>query len=204
MRYLLIAAAILLAGCPSPGLVTGITGVSSQQGFTLNTTQNCIDADKAVQIADIAFPIYFRHLTAAGYIKDSLPADTKSLAKVSLCLVEDPEPCRGGGWLRGPFGPKLPGEKYPMAARKHGCASMYGCWSSKKWPPVCRKEWPDEPHCVTADKVDLNWDWKKNYIHELYNVAVLRWTNVYQPNYKNDIYNVLGPKVKNLVIEVIK
>jgi hypothetical protein len=198
----LVLVALLLCGCPSPGLVTGLTGVTSQQGYTLNTTQKCVDAARAVEIADIAFPIYWRQLKGAGYIKD-VASDMKRLDKVSLCLIVDPEPCRGGGWTRGPFGPKLPGEKYPLAARKHGCASMYGCWSSKKWPPVCRKEWPDEPHCVTADQVS-EVGWEKNYVHELYNVAVLRWTRVYSPDYKNDIYQVIGPKVKKRVLDLVK
>lgn len=194
---------ILLTGCPSPGLVTGITGVRSQQGYTASTTQKCIEAERAVEIADQALPIYFRQLKAAGYIKDRAVLEDN---KFYVCLVPKPEPCKNGGWTKGPFGPTLPGEKYPLAARKRGCASGWHAWSAKAWPPVCRDVWKDEPHCVTADKVSTV-GWEGNYVHELYNMAVLRWTNVYQPNYEKDktgIYNVLGPKVKKLVLEVIK
>lgn len=189
---------LLLSGCPSPGLVVGLTGVKSQQGFTCSTTQKCIEAARAVEIADIALPIYLHQLTDAGYIKERPEPST-----FRVCLVELPEPCKNGGWTKGPLGPTLPGEKYPLAARKRGCASGWHAWSAKKWPPVCRKVWPNEPHCVTADKVS-EVGWENNYVHELYNMAVLRWTNVYQPDYKHDIYNVIGPKVKKLVLEVVK
>ncbi len=189
---------LLLAGCPSPGLVTGLTGVKSQQGFTLNTAGKCIEAARAVEIADIALPIYLRQLTLAGYIKER-----PEPSKFSVCLVQLPEACKFGGWIRGPFGPKLPGEKYPMPARKRGCASGWHAWSAKQWPPVCRDVWKDEPHCVAADKVS-EVGWEGNYIHELYNMVVLRWTNVHQPDYKHDIYSVIGPKVKRLVLDVVK
>jgi hypothetical protein len=199
MRLLPIV--LLLAGCPSPGLVKGLTGVRSQQGYSMvNTAQKCIDAKRAVEIADIALAIYLYQLSSAGYIKDREVIEDNTFA---VCLLPSAEPCRGGGWTRGPFGPTLPGEKYPLAARKRGCASRYAAWSAKQWPPVCRDVWKDEPHCVTADKVSEA-NWEKNYVHELYNMAVLRWTDVYKPDYRHDIYKVIGPNAKKLVLEMVK
>jgi len=195
-----ILSVLLLAGCPSPGLVTGLTGIKSQQGYTLNTEQKCVEAARAVEIADVALPIYLRQLNAVGYIKNRKLVDE---SKFSACLIEDPEPCRAGGWTKGPFGPTLPGEKYPLAARKRGCANSGFAWASKHWPPVCREVWKNEPHCVTADKVSTN-NWEVNYLHELFNMVVLRWTNVYQPDYQAAIYKVIEPKASAAVLEALK
>jgi len=45
---------VLLTGCPSPGLFTGLTGVRSQNGYTLNTSQNCEHAGIDGQVASVS------------------------------------------------------------------------------------------------------------------------------------------------------
>ena len=45
---------MLLTGCPSPGLFTGLTGVRSQNGYTLNTSQNCEHAGIDGQVASVS------------------------------------------------------------------------------------------------------------------------------------------------------
>lgn len=57
----------LLAGCPSPGLVTGATGIISQAGYTCNTSQLCERADLATAIADRALPLALAALQESGH-----------------------------------------------------------------------------------------------------------------------------------------
>jgi hypothetical protein len=183
MRYHLLVAAAMLFGCPSPGLHVGLTGVKSQQGYAYNTEQPCIHAAETTRIADRVLVLSLHELTKAGYVKSYHDAAKKVRnGTVNVCLIEKPEKCSSGGWTRGPFGPKLPGQKYPLAARKRGCATIWTAWASICWPPVCRKEWPDEPHCVKAGESKSN-GWENGLIHELFNVARARFANVHQADY---------------------
>lgn len=174
---------VVLSGCSSPGLHIGLTGVRSQQGYASIASQKCEHADSATVIADRVLVLSLRELVKSGHVKSYHEA-AKSLrgSSVTVCLVNKPEPCKFGGWTRGPFGPKLPGQKSPIAARKRGCASMWTAWSSICWPPVCKSEWPKEPHCVEPGKSSPS-GWEDNFIHEVFNVARSRWANVHQADY---------------------
>jgi hypothetical protein len=157
-----------LAGCPSPGLSTGITGVISQEGYTCNTSQRCEHAAIATQIADRALLLSLTALVESGHVKD-YSAAVKDATKVSVCIVRDPEPCAFAGWTAGPCNPAL-----KRCARKRGCASAWHAWASICWPPVCRPDWPDEPHCVPAGGASTS-GWEQAFVHEIFNTARARW-----------------------------
>ena len=193
-----ILAILFLSGCPSPGLHGSLVGVRAQDGYGLGTTQVCEHSAEVTRIADRILVLSLHELTKSGHVKSYHDAvKSSSGMSLSACLIRKPERCCHGGWRLGPFGPKLPGEKYPLAARKRGCASMHSMWASACWPPVCRPEWPDEPHCVTADKVSTN-GWEDIVIHELFNVARSRWANSHQNDYSKlpSLFKAGGVKSK--------
>jgi hypothetical protein len=183
MKKLCLLLLAVTSGCSSPGLHVGLTGVKSQQGFGLGTSQKCEHAAETTRIADRVLVLSLHELTKAGYVKSYHDAAKNARnSTINVCLITRPEKCASGGWTRGPFGPKLPGEKYPMAARKRGCATLWTAWSSVCWPPVCRKEWPDEPHCVKPGESSSK-GWEDNLIHEIFNVARARWAGVNEADY---------------------
>jgi hypothetical protein len=199
-----ILAVLVLAGCPSPGLHGSLVGLRAQDGYSLGTDQVCERSAEVTRIADRVLVLSLHELTKSGHVKSYHEA-VKSTAGMSMsaCLIRNPEKCRHGGWTLGPFGPKLPGEKYPLAARKRGCASMYSMWASACWPPACRPEWKDEPHCVAVDKVSTK-GWEDIVIHELFNAARARWAGVHEADYSK-LPRLFGPGgVKSKVVAAYK
>lgn len=170
MRLLPLLA--LLAGCPSPGLVTGTTGIRSQAGYTLNTAAPCIRADLAVAIADRVLPLALEALQAAGHAPRTATLDG---SHIGVCLIRDPERCSFGGATVGPFGPG------GLPARKRGCASPWTAWASVCWPPRCRGAWPGEPHCTTGPASTAGWE--VALVHEVWNLARQRWAGSSEPDY---------------------
>ena len=175
----------LLAGCPSPGLSTGLTGIISQAGYTCNTAQLCERADIATAIADRALPLALAALQESGHAPASAKLDGR---KLSVCLVRYPEQCAFGGWHQPPCNPAL-----KTCARKRGCASPWHAWGSVCWPPVCRPEWPDEPHCVTAGKARTA-GWDTGLVHELFNLVRQRYAGSHEADYKKlpELFGVGG------------
>lgn len=165
---------LLLAGCPSPGLVTGTTGIRSQAGFTLNTAAPCVHAAEAVAIAERALPLALAALVEAGHARAGTRLDASHLG---VCLIREPEPCRGGGWAAGPCDTDL-----GLCARKRGCASPWTAWASLCWPPRCTGLWPAEPHCTTTGATSSGWELA--LVHEVWNLARQRWGRSYEPDYR--------------------
>lgn len=196
----LLPFAILLIGCPSPGLYTGLTGVKSQNGYTLNTGQVCQHADIATQIADRVMVLSLAALVESGHVKD-YNAAVANETKISTCIVRDPEPCTFAGWTNGPIGPDG-----KTAASKRGCASPWHAWASLCWPPVCTSAWPDEPHCVPAGGASTS-GWEQALVHELFNVARARWATgqaAYEGDY-DKLPGLFGPGgVESRVMEAYR
>lgn len=183
-----------------PALLLCSCGTTAQHGWTawgqerhtLNTAQTCVRGEDAARLADRVLPAYLAELKAAGHVKltwsEIVERDRRWPGRpiVGVCLVPEPEACCISGACAGP-------RKGALVARKSGCASDAHAWASLSWPPVCRPEWPDEPHCVQG-AADVRSDgWQARLAHELFNVAILRWAN-YQASagnhYNDQIYEV--------------
>lgn len=164
---------VLLSGCPR-NVYKGITKTWAQDNYTAETTQKCINGQEAVRIADLYIIKTLGLLHEAGYVKDYFGVDTR----FKVCLVRHPEACRLGNWT------------LSKGARKRGCSSRWHAWSSLSWPFLCSAEWPDEPHCVNdIGEISTN-NWKEAFIHEIFNMCVQRWTDIYDPSYKHEIYKL--------------
>lgn len=186
---------VFLAGCPAPGLHVGLTSVKAQDGYTSNTEQLCQRSDLATRIADRALVLSLDALVRSGHIK-SYHAAASDGRRTTACLITHPEACRAFGSTAGPFGPTIPGSKYPLPARKAGCATAWGAWSAICWPPVCQPEWPNEPHCVPAGSGKSSTSgWEGRLLHEFFNVARARWASgavANEPDYKK-LPELFGP-----------
>lgn len=70
------------------------------------------------------------------------------------CATPEAVSCVFGNYVVDGSVPPPPG----VQRRYAGCAGMGSVWflqAAKHYPPVCRAEWPDEPHCVaTADAIE--------------------------------------------------
>ena len=96
MRYLPLV--LLLAGCPA-NVHTG-AWVSGQDGQTLNTKQRCERSSEAVRAADVALPIILQLYEAKGYCKDYEQQLDWMRGHLSVCLIDQPEPCGNLPWPR--------------------------------------------------------------------------------------------------------
>jgi len=155
--------------CRSPGLVKGESGLVSQEGYTLNTSQSCQQAREAVCIAEAVL----------GHLRDKEPfrsrwgALTRKLDVLSICIVEQPDRCCFGVCV-GPYGPA------GQPARKAGCASSSTIVASVLWPPVCTPEWPDEPHCVDGPEQQHS-NLYGHLVHEMHKYLLQRIPGFYGP-----------------------
>lgn len=143
MTYRLLPLALLLTSCPSPGLHTGPLGITSQQGYRMGTSQRCVLAERAVCLAEATISALIDLLPDQD-LSDRVKGVLPELRKVSICLIDQPEPCRSGGYTLGPCDPSRPA----VCARKAGCATTHTVVAARMWPPVCTPDWPSEPHCV--------------------------------------------------------
>ena len=207
MRALL---ALFLTACPSPGMVQG-TIARVQEGQTCNTSQRCVQGSASVAIADRTIVVALEELQRAGFLRDYSATMAKVRGRLQSCLVPLPEACTFAGWTAGPFLPG-PDGKPVLAARKRGCASNWHAWASLCWPPVCKPEWPAEPHCVPPGQSHVA-GWQGALMHETFNMVVQRFLNVTSPDYSAKVYrsgveaivaarvdaNGLGPGVTDAV-----
>jgi len=175
-RFLLLLAAIHLAGCPS-NVHTG-AWVVGQDGHSRNTTQLCQRSAEAVRAADLAIPLALRLYEAKGYCKDYEAAYDNMRGHLGVCLIDQPEPCH----------PSMP---WP----RHGCASYYNIVQSIHWPPLCDR-WPgipDKPFGCVKTEAEQHDRWEPNFVHEATNL-VLQRCGVYDPSYKHPARQ-LGPEI---------
>lgn len=162
-----------------------------QEKYTLNTAQSCVNGEDAVRLADKVLPEILTALKNAGHIKMSWPEVVDRNRRwpgrpiVGVCLVEEPEPCCIGKACIPPV-KDLDGQ--PVYARKSGCASDAHAWASLSWPPICRPEWKDEPHCVASASEVSHAGWEQRLFHEIFNMSVQRWAN-YQRSGTGNYYN---------------
>jgi len=127
-----------------------------------------------VAIAERALPLALAALVDAGHAPCSAQLDGR---KLGVCLIREPEPCRGGGWTAGPCNTDL-----GLCARKRGCASPWHAWASVCWPPRCTGLWPSEPHCTTGPASTAGWEGA--LVHEVWNLARQRWAGSHEPDYR--------------------
>lgn len=176
----------LLCGCPTTA-VRGTTELKAQDKHTLNTKSPCVRPHEAIAVADLAWTLSREALEVAGLI------ELEGGGIPMVCLIERPEPCCLGSGCVGPYKEANDG-RTGMAARKAGCASPWTAWASLSWPPVCGPAWPDEPHCVLSGASEAGWE--ERLRHEVFNMAVLRFTRVRDPGYVSDVYTVIEPRVR--------
>jgi hypothetical protein len=183
---------VVASGCPTTA-VQGTTEVKAQSEYTLNTQSPCVRAKEAIAVADMAWMLTREALQSAGLIKFKDPSGIPM-----VCLIEQPEPCCVNGYCVGPYKesdvPGRPGAKI-LTARKAGCSSNGFAWATLKWPPVCTDAWLDEPHCVESWAEQSLCGWEERLRHEVFNMGVLRWTGLRDPEYKTRVYTEIEPEV---------
>lgn len=158
--------------------------------FTLNTKQKCILSDEARLVGDLAHLLSLQALSEAGMLDYSKAVEQMKEGTPMICVVPEPESCCISGMCAGPYN-----QEKTLAARKAGCSSSFHAWASLTWPPICTSEWENEPHCV-QERNNNNYDWRETLRHEVFNIAVQRWTKVWDPSYRDKIYTEIEPVMR--------
>lgn len=178
---------LLLPACPTTA-VQGTTEVKAQAEYTLGTQAPCIRPREAVAVADLAWVLSQEALESAGLVT------LRGSGIPMVCLIEQPEPCCVAGGCAGPYKESF-AQNTVLAARKAGCATAWTAWAALKWPPVVRSEWIEEPHVVQSWAEQSSCGWEDRLRHEVFNMAVLRWTKVHDPGYASPVYTEIEPKM---------
>ena len=151
-------------GCGSSALPTG-TLLRVESKYHVGPMQQLCTRDNAEELIPIvrkAWP-----LVVAEHARVGIRADEKQLDGTRVCLIEQPEAC----------GAARPCVGHVLCARRRGCASAWGryAWVARRWPPICREEWPGEPcgaGCSCAlTASEQSTDYLADLIHELAELA---------------------------------
>lgn len=183
---------VSIMACPSPGLYKGefAYGRDGFKFIPMSTDQKCQESEVVVKAFDGALKLYIAAFNEAGYIKDKAAFTKEAKNSSSVCMVDQPEPCGYDVIYRGPCKDGSALCKRDLAPRKAGCSTRYSVLISKHWPPICKPDWPTEPHCV-KDKTKQTDVWHGILVHEVCNMMVQR-INIKLPSgnyYEHPIYN---------------
>lgn len=140
MRRLLLAS-LLLSGCATTER-RGLTLISQQQRHTLHTRAGCASDPEVIRAADMALVLVVREAAAAGLVGYDIAPDR--LRGLSVCLVEEPEPCCIGS-LCASGGPKA------------GCSGAGWAWVSRHWAGAVRDWAGDLLHELTHAVAYMAW-----------------------------------------------
>uniref|UniRef100_A0A6H1Z8Z0 Uncharacterized protein n=1 Tax=viral metagenome TaxID=1070528 RepID=A0A6H1Z8Z0_9ZZZZ len=151
-----LVVALHLCGCTSTSLPTAtVLNVESKQRVGPHV-QQCSHAEELRPAVEAAWPVVLeemrRHTGVDPAKVEAALRKTWRESAVRACLLEEPDTCGPGG-------------------RKAGCADAWAryAWVSRRWPPLCRGDWPAEPHCVTGG--DRAHNWRATLVAELANLA---------------------------------
>ena len=163
----LVALILATGGCTSSSLRTKTVLNVESKHRVMDTAQTCGSAQELIPLVEKAWPVILDEMVKAGIVKDpsKLEADLKGTfwrGSVRACLLEQPDVC--GPCKAGAVGNDL-------CARKRGCASSFArfIWISRWWGPVCRGDWPTEPHCVLPGAAPRSLDYRSDLVAEMGN-----------------------------------
>jgi len=154
----------------------------AQEKYTLNTAQECFGSTGTVKIADRVLSLLIDELDREGLLwaeRDRVLRSSKG--KMGVCLVKFPEKCCVNSACAPPC---IESRGKRLCARKHGCAGDRFAWASVCWPPLCKWDWPEEPHCIpSAEAAQTSpHTWESALIHEIVNMGVLAWAKIATPS----------------------
>ena len=187
MKLLLAFALLLLSACPNSAY-RGAFVIAQNPKYTLNTQHTCEAPEEALRLAELAMPLILQELERDGVIADYAAAVRQLAGKTMVCRIPAPEPCcMNRNYCAKPQQPG--GGRY---ARKAGCTILSSVWYSETWPPICRPDWPSEPHCDAVEPYDK----EATLVHELINVVVSMVGDLIQPDYKHKIWEPGGTEAR--------
>jgi len=174
----------MLGACPNPAYHGAVAYVQNPK-YGLGTSHTCQNPEETLRVAEIIMPLILQEFEADGLIKDYSAAVKKLKGHLGVCQISVPEPCCQSKYSCAP--PRQAGEG--RWARKAGCTiGGLSVWVSRSWPPVCRPDWPDEPHCDALEP----YNWELHLLHELCNAVLLTVVGIYDPEYKHAVWQPGG------------
>ena len=152
----------MLAGCASTSLKTStvLEVESKYHVMPMVQTPTVASAHELIPVINRLFPLVMDELVSAGVVKDRESVE-KSLRETRVALIEQPEAC----------GLSKPCVGVDRCARVRGCSWAWAraAWVARRWPPIKRSEWPDEPcdHTRTVCAVDSTAQQSTDYLPDL-------------------------------------
>jgi len=159
LRYFFLVASLFLLGCPSsaqPGLTPVL--VESKRSVPL---QQCQATPRFRSLVDQSVVAMLDELSTIGVInREGMIKSLKDEPPIA-CMINQPEPCMltPASCRKDPTNIRC--------ARKRGCGHEAFFWVAEVWPPVCKPEWPDEPHCVASADQQTNDGFINDLVHEV-------------------------------------
>lgn len=115
---------LCFAGCGS--YVHGLSSVSAQNGYRLNSAAICERPMEALQTADLAIVLYAQEVVRRGWV--TYEKAIQAAQGLVACIIPKPEKCCAGSEV------SCVRDSDGVVREKAGCSVGLWSWSSAEWP----------------------------------------------------------------------